>query len=61
MAKASVKKAVQSMSEGKDWEPTWLYRMGEDGEVVSHCFVDAPPEDPKGWHDNPGACKVASK
>ena len=49
------------MAEKKEWEPTWLYTLGADGEVFAQCFVDGPPEDAGKWHDSPGAAKPAPK
>ena len=43
--------------DNEKWQPTWLYKVGEDGEVVSECFVDGPPEDPANWHDSPEGAK----
>ena len=40
-----------------DWQPTWLYQMGPDKEIVAECFVDGPPEDLDKWYDSPEACK----
>ena len=39
------------------WEPTYLYQVGPDGEVVAQCFVDGPPEDPKNWYESPDEAK----
>ena len=45
------------MAEKKQWEPTWLYKLGADGEVFAQCFVDGPPDDGGSWHDSPDAAK----
>ena len=45
------------MAEEKKWEPCWLYHLGPDNEPEGVLFVDGPPEDMKGWHDEPGKVK----
>lgn len=37
----------------EEWQPTWLYRLGEGNKAEGKLFEDGPPEDMKGWYDNP--------
>lgn len=45
------------MADEKKWQPTWLYRLGEDNEPEAVLFETEGPEDMKGWFDAPGKVK----